>query len=371
MVRVVGRTARAFAAVGVVALGCAVVSGCGSSDAATAPRKSQKLATLRRKPTVAAKRTTATPTTKALSKRVTPSPIPPVLVATTTVPTSPTTSPRGSGATVTGEPQLPPVARPGSPGVGSVLVARPAAGACGRVGAWRIMPLGDSLTGGSADVGGYADSYRRELWKLLQARGHTDIDFVGNLRNDDGTFDGDHSGWGGYTTGPDNGGPANLYVHIANFVPQQFTLNESSGNDWVSFADPDIVLLNIGTNDGEGDPAVVERRLAGLVEIITKRAPSARIILSSLPPSGGNFAIVGHVGLAAQKIAQASGGRIFYADIRTRMMLGDADVGAAPFAASDWHGNGDSVHMSASGGKKFALAWLPAVEAALKAPRCA
>ena len=299
--------------------------------------------------------------TTAVSTPPAPPVIPPSLVA-------PTTSASVSGAT---GPQLPPIGRAGSPGVGSALLARPGPAVCGRVGPWRIMPLGDSLTGGSADVDGYGDSYRRSLWQLLRSRGFKDIDFVGNLKGDDGTYDGDHSGWGGYTTGPNNGGSANLYAHIANFVPQQFTLNESSGKDWVTFADPDIVLLNIGTNDGEGDPATVDRRLTGLVDVITKRAPTARIIVSSLPPSGGNFAIVGHVGVAAQKLALTSGGRVFYADVRTRMMLGDAELGAAPFEVGDWHGNGDSVHMAPSGGRKFALAWLPAVEAALKASRCA
>lgn len=278
-------------------------------------------------------------------------------------------SPVGSG--LPGQPVLPPIGQPGAPGYGSVTVARPAGAPCSRSGRWRIMPLGDSLTGGSAAVEGYGDSYRKWLWQLLNQRGHTDIDFVGNLRGDDATFDGNHSGWGGFTAGPDNGGGGNLYVHIADFVAQPFALNESSGKDWVGFADPDIVLLNIGANDAEGDPVAVERRLTGLVEVITRRAPTARILLSSLPPSGGNFAIVGHVGVAAQKIAQASGGRVFYADVRNRMLAGDPDVGAAPFEITDWLGNGDSVHMSASGGRKFALAWLPAVEAALRAPRCA
>ena len=276
-----------------------------------------------------------------------------------------------TNAAASSQPQLPPRGRLGTPGYGSVITARAAVVACARTGPWRIMPLGDSLTGGSADVEGYGDSYRKWLWQLLRERGHYDIDFVGNLKNDDATFDGDHSGWGGYTVGPDNGGQANLYAHIVSFIAQPFSLNESSGKDWVSFADPDIVLLNIGTNDSEGDQAVVERRLNALVDVITKRAPTARIIVSSLPPSGGNFAIVAHVGTAAQKIARSSGGRVFYADIRDRMLAGDSEVGSAPFEVRDWSGAGDAVHMSATGGRKFAIAWLASVEAALNAPRCA
>jgi lysophospholipase L1-like esterase len=270
---------------------------------------------------------------------------------------------------------VPAAGQPGAAGVGSVTVARVTSGPCSRSGPWRIMPLGDSLTYGAADQGGYSDTYRKALWQLLRERGFSDIDFVGNRKDDDGTFDGDHNGWGGFTAGPDNNGistvQTNLYAYIAAFIQQDFTLNEASGKDWVTFADPDIVLLNIGTNDGEGDPRAVERRLNGLVDIITKRAPTARVILSSLPPSGGFREISPYVGVAAQKIAKASNGRVFYADIRTRMILGDPDLASPPFQSSDWRGNGDETHFGPTGGRKFAVGWLPAVEAALRAPRCA
>jgi lysophospholipase L1-like esterase len=272
-------------------------------------------------------------------------------------------------------PTVPTAGQPNSAGVGSVVTARPASGSCSRSGPWRIMPLGDSLTYGAADQGGYSDTYRKALWQLLRERGFRDIDFVGNRKDDDGTFDGDHSGWGGFTAGPDNNGnpnvQTNLYAYIAGFVRQEYTLNEASGKDWVTFADPDIVLLNIGTNDGEGSPSAVERRLNGLVDVITKRAPTARIILSSLPPSGGYRDTAPYVGAAAQKIAKASNGRVFYADVRTRMIEGDPAFSSAPLVPGDWRGNGDDTHYGPTGGRKFAVGWLPTVEAALKAPRCA
>jgi lysophospholipase L1-like esterase len=270
---------------------------------------------------------------------------------------------------------VPAAGQQGAAGIGSVTFARSASGPCARSGPWRIMPLGDSLTYGAADQGGYSDTYRKALWQLLRERGFRDIDFVGNRKDDDGTFDGDHNGWGGFTAGPDNNGistvQTNLYAYIADFVQQDFTLNAASGKDWVTFADPDIVLLNIGTNDGEGSPSAVERRLNGLVDIIRKKAPTARVILSSLPPSGGFREISPYVGVAAQKIAKASNGRVFYADVRNRMILGDPDLASPPFQSSDWRGNGDETHFGPTGGRKFAVGWLPAVEAALRAPRCA
>jgi lysophospholipase L1-like esterase len=305
---------------------------------------------------------------------------------TTVTPPAPTVAPTvastnsNSGPVSTAAPSVsvlpaPTAGQQNTAGVGSVTIARAASGPCSRSGPWRIMPLGDSLTYGAADQGGYGDTYRKALWKLLRERGFRDIDFVGNRKDDDGTFDGDHNGWGGFTAGPDNNAnpnaQTNLYAYIAGFIRQEFTQNEASGKDWVTYADPDIVLLNIGTNDGEGSPTAVERRLNGLVDIITKRAPTARIILSSLPPSGGYREIAPYVGVAAQKIAKASNGRVFYADIRNRMIVGDPEFASAPFEASDWRGNGDDTHFGPTGGRKFAVGWLPVVEAALRAPRCA
>ena len=236
------------------------------------------------------------------------------------------------------------------------------------------MPLGDSLTLGSMDQRGYSDSYRKALWQFLQKRNFRHIDFVGNREDDDGTFDGNHSGWGGFksqsdTPVPSGTDPGTLYAYIEKYIPQPFTLNDGTGMDWVTFANPDIVLLNIGTNDGDSDSDVISHRLRLLVDVILAKAPTARVILSSLPPSGGNIAITPLVGVEARKLALASGGRIFYADIRTRMLRGNASLGAAPFAQSDWRE--DLTHLSQSGGPKFAAAWLPTVEAALKAPRCA
>jgi hypothetical protein len=327
------------------------------------------------KSTTAPKSTTGLPKSKVTKPKITaPRPVTTRKRPTAPATTRPGLAPNPGPAVGSTDPRIPRPGRPQTPGVGSVLTVRAATGACTRKGPWRIMPLGDSLTIGFSDRG-FADSYRKTLWELLRARGFRDVDFVGNLKSDDGTFDGEHSGWGGYTTGPDNNtapnGFNNLYAYISSFNPQPFTLNEKSGKDWVTFADPDIVLLNIGTNDNEGSQAAIERRLGGLVDIISAKAPTARIVLSSLPPSSGNISIAPLVGVVAQNIAKASNGRILYADVRTRMLTGDPASGVEPFQATDWRGDGDEVHLSLTGGAKFAHAWYPAVEAALKGPRCA
>jgi hypothetical protein len=237
------------------------------------------------------------------------------------------------------------------------------------------MPLGDSLTFGLHFDTGHDDSYRPHLWQLLRQRGVGDIDFVGTLRTGDNTdYDGDHNGFGGFTAGPDNGFPDengrrvnNLHAHIAGFVRWEFSTNRDTGLDIVTAADPDIVLLNIGTNDGESDPAVIYRRLDGLVRLIRSRAPEAVVVVSSIPPN--DVTILELVGPQARRVAERSDGRVLYAPIRERMTAGDASIGVAPFNPSDWESPTDR-HLSASGGRKFAAAWLPTVIEALGMPRC-
>src|SRR6266568_8089483 len=89
----------------------------------------------------------------------------------------------------------------------------------------RIMPLGDSITGGPG-------CWRALLWDNLQSAGYTTIDFVGTLPDggcQTAPYDGDNEGHGGY-----------LATGIAN-------QNQLPG--WLSATNPDIVLMHLGTND--------------------------------------------------------------------------------------------------------------------------
>jgi hypothetical protein len=104
------------------------------------------------------------------------------------------------------------------------------------------MPLGDSITRGSfSGVGdpSYMVSYRKALWDLLAARSY-EVDLVGSRNDGWGIpgFDADHEGHGGWTDDwIVNGNPTN---------PEEGKLE-----DWLPAAQPDIVLLHIGTNDLE------------------------------------------------------------------------------------------------------------------------
>lgn len=241
----------------------------------------------------------------------------------------------------------------------------------------RVMPLGDSLTSGLHWDSNNDDSYRPYLWQMLRAAGIRDVDFVGTFTTGDGSYDGDHQGRGGYSTGPDNGFAdadgvvrSNLAYWISQYRPESGSANNGTGQDWVTWSRPDVVLLNIGTNDGEADAAKVYRRLNGLVELIRARAPGAVVVVSSVPPNGYDRAVFGLVGDAAQRIASQSDGRVIYADIYARMRSGNTALDAAPFETSDWNAPDDHVHFSASGGRKFAAAWYPTVLTALTMARC-
>jgi lysophospholipase L1-like esterase len=122
----------------------------------------------------------------------------------------------------------------------------------------RIMPLGDSLTYGigSSTRSGYRAALRDEL-----AATGVDVDFVGSHSNglgDDNQHEG-HPGW---------------------------QINEISTNiqQWLSAAQPDVVLLDIGTNDldRDYDRALAPARTADLIDRITAQLPTVRVVVAKL-----------------------------------------------------------------------------------------
>jgi acyl-CoA thioesterase-1 len=130
----------------------------------------------------------------------------------------------------------------------------------------RIMPLGDSITQGDSDH----DTYRRPLWKSLEADGY-DVDFVGSLRvhhrgappRDD--FDRDHEGHWGWRTDE--------------------ILERIRG--WVSSAEPDVLLIHLGSNDvfqDESTEGTVEE-LAQLIDAVRESRPEATFLIAQIIPT--------------------------------------------------------------------------------------
>ena len=140
--------------------------------------------------------------------------------------------------------------------VGAGVLAGPAVAEA--AGPLRVLPLGDSLTWGkgSSDAGGYRPALRDEL----TAAG-ADVDFVGSQRNGPGP-DPEHEGHPGWEIGE-------ITAQIGG---------------WLAQATPDVVLLDIGTNDvlHDVDLTFAPLRLSDLLDQILLGAPSARIVVAKL-----------------------------------------------------------------------------------------
>ncbi len=130
------------------------------------------------------------------------------------------------------------------------------------------MPLGDSITQGNSTH----NSYRRSLWLKLKQAGYA-VDFVGSERfalggsapNPD--FDPDHEGHWGWRI--------------------EEVLSRIDG--WARAANPDIVLIHLGTNDvGSGEKLEVSiAELRQLIQALRKVNPQVKILLAQLIPLSG------------------------------------------------------------------------------------
>ena len=136
----------------------------------------------------------------------------------------------------------------------------------GPAGIVRIMPLGDSITQADSDH----DSYRRPLWKSLEADGFN-VDFVGSLKvhhrgpapRDD--FDQDHEGHWGWRVDE--------------------ILDRIRG--WVDAAEPDVFLIHLGSNDIFQDESIDStiEELGELIDAIRESRPEATFILAQIIPT--------------------------------------------------------------------------------------
>ncbi|GAA2722457.1 MULTISPECIES: FG-GAP-like repeat-containing protein [Streptomyces] len=137
--------------------------------------------------------------------------------------------------------------------------ASPNAAPAWKVPRLKVMPLGDSITRGAGSSTG--SGYRAELRSRLAA--HADnLQFVGSVQTNGQNHEG-HSGW---------------------------MIDDLSDNieHWLADAKPNVVLLDIGTNDIDRDFHADEApaRLTDLVDRITTAAPDVTLLVSSLVPNG-------------------------------------------------------------------------------------
>jgi lysophospholipase L1-like esterase len=225
-------------------------------------------------------------------------------------------------------------------------------GSCAsRSGAIRIMPTGDSLTSGIYSQYQLRDAYRFEMYRLLNASGSSVLfrgpRGVGDANNpvDDPNFS--HGAAGGWTT----------------------AMVQAEINNWLNAGNPDVVVLNIGTNDvgrGGQTAAAWEAEIRRLVGSIQRKAPNSVIVVSSLTP--GLFeARASQVGTlkaqfnaAVRRIGdEAPNDRVLFSDVANRMLTGSTKLTDADFAPND------ATHFSPAGAAKFARSLLPEVIAAV------
>jgi acyl-CoA thioesterase I len=244
---------------------------------------------------------------------------------------------KGPGAVTTVNPQAATKGAPTSSGpTVPTTVGAPPFDPC----AVRIMPLGDSITA-------FPEGFRGPLFRLLKEK-KLSVDLVGSVKWDPaGGGDPDAEGHGGFTIGPDarldgEGKPGNLSQRVAEWVPK---------------ADPDIILLQIGTNDlGAGNEYIeaAPKRIQDLVAQLTQLAPNAWIVVGTLIPIRGWKEGRPEV-------------RVFNDAVRA---IGDARPDDRVVTAELWDYLGglgydtdrdtsDGTHPNKPGGEKVAAAWLP------------
>lgn len=192
----------------------------------------------------------------------------------------------------------------------------------------RIMPLGDSITHGSAIAGGY----RIPLWNQFLAH-HWQVDFVGSQANGPDIIDRDHEGHPG--------------------KPIQYLQAEIEA--WLKTYQPQIILLMIGTNNvlypEVHDFSHATLYLSTLIHQITETAPNTEVIVASIPPLNNPAANERvqqfNAAIPAMAIAyQARGKAVHYVDVYESLTLSDL---------------ADGIHPNATGYEKIATVWYDAL----------
>ena len=187
----------------------------------------------------------------------------------------------------------------------------------------RVMPLGDSLTYGYPDTGGYRVGLDR---MVLQAG--MSVDFVGSLHDGPpGLADQDHEGHGGW--------------RIDQLTPHV--------DEWMAAAEPDVVLLHIGTNDiaDKYQMETAPERLRTLVQTICRARPGVRVVLASVGASDVTWDVLTDYNGAMPRLvadAQREGCHARFLDMNKVMVQADFPDGA---------------HPTVEGYAKMADAWFP------------
>lgn len=193
----------------------------------------------------------------------------------------------------------------------------------------KIMPLGDSITDGIPNPGGY----RIKLWTNVENAGKK-IDFVGSMSNGPSTLpDKNHEGHSGW----------------------RIDQLDNNINSWMDQYKPDIVLLHIGTNDitQNLDMNNAANRVGSLVDKILAKLPSGgKIFVAQVIPisyaSGDQVAVNFNSQLATMVQSKKSQGKaVDLVDMHSALSKSDLS---------------DQVHPNMNGYNKMADTWFNAIK---------
>ncbi len=197
-------------------------------------------------------------------------------------------------------------------------------------GGTRIMPLGDSITFGVRSSSG--GGYRLPLWDELAAT-HLHVTFVGSRNN----------------------GPASL-PDTANEGHPGWRIDQISTHvvAWLEKYQPQIILLQIGTNDiiQNYHVTTAPQRLLSLLTLITATLPTVTLIVAEVTPLGKprlNAEIIAYNSRIPALVSglRAQGRHVRYVDM----------YDAVP--ASDIH---DRIHPDDQGYSLMAAVWYKALQ---------
>lgn len=192
----------------------------------------------------------------------------------------------------------------------------------------RIMPLGDSITDGMQVPGGY----RTGLWQFMAADG-TPPDFVGSAASGPAQLpERENEGHPGWRMGQ-------IYLRARGWLLKQR---------------PEIVLLDIGTNDILQDKELdrAPSRLSRLLDLITATLPDVRVYVASIGPFArpANEARAGRYNAAIPGIVRAlalKGRHVQMVDMHSALRRSDL--------------SSDGIHPDGGGYSKMAARWYSAL----------
>ena len=194
----------------------------------------------------------------------------------------------------------------------------------------KVMPLGASITFGVGSSTG--NGYRENLRQKLQQAG-VSIDYVGSQSS------------GNSTDRENEGHPGWRIDEVANQT-----------DSWMSTYAPDVILLNVGTNDINQDYDLpnAPNRLAALIDKISADRPTAQIMVSTLVPSGdpGRNVKVDAFNADVRTLVAQKGGRVHLVDVNRAVPVSDL--------------TSDKIHPNDAGFAKMADSWFQALRPLLR-----